>query len=158
MQGFADFSQLERADVGVASPNAGLTAAIDRVESSLPREVTVVREFGDVPAFECRPRALNQLYLNLLQNAVEAVGVRGEITVATRVDDGDAVLTIGDDGPGIPPEFRTRIFDLGFTTKRQQVGRGIGLALARHVVEQHRGSIEVESSKRGTTVNVRLPL
>jgi signal transduction histidine kinase len=102
---------------------------------------------------------LNQVWTNLLDNAVDAVGETGTITITTRRD-GDCVeVEVADDGPGIPAEIRERVFDPFFTTKEVGRGTGLGLDTARRiVVERHRGSLTVDSGPQGTVFRVRLPV
>jgi signal transduction histidine kinase len=102
---------------------------------------------------------LNQVWTNLLSNAIDALEGNGEITVSTRADGDCAEVDIADDGPGIPEELRDRVFDPFFTTKDVGQGTGLGLDMARRiVVERHHGSLSVESSPGRTLFRVRLPL
>jgi signal transduction histidine kinase len=99
------------------------------------------------------------VWTNLLDNAIDAIGDGGTITVATRHDGDCAVVEITDDGPGIPPEIRDRIFDSFFTTKEVGSGTGLGLATARRiVVDGHDGSLTVDSRPGETIFHVRLPI
>jgi len=98
---------------------------------------------------------LKQVFLNMMQNAVEAMNGVGTLTVGTRIGDGTIQVLIRDSGPGIPVEIRERIFDPFFTTKTE--GTGLGLAISRNIVQDHGGAISVESSSRGTTFLLQLP-
>ena len=102
---------------------------------------------------------LNQVWTNLLDNAIDAVGESGTITVSTKRD-GDCILVeIADTGPGIPPEARAHVFDPFFTTKDVGRGTGLGLDTARRIVEdRHGGSLTFDTSERGTTFHVWIPL
>jgi signal transduction histidine kinase len=124
--------------------------------------ITVVRDYAPglprIPAFAAE---LNQVWTNLIDNAVDAMGGTGTLTVRTGLDaDRDQVLVeIGDSGPGIPPEIRNRIFEPFFTTKDVGQGTGLGLDISwRIVVKKHHGDIRVESSPGDTRFQVRLPL
>jgi signal transduction histidine kinase len=102
---------------------------------------------------------LNQVWTNLLDNAIEALGERGTITISTRRDGECLEVNIADDGPGIAPEERTHIFDPFFTTKEVGKGTGLGLDTARRIVaDRHRGTISVDSEPGRTVFHVRLPL
>ena len=102
---------------------------------------------------------LNQVWTNLLDNAIGALGEHGTITIRTRSDGGYAIVELTDDGPGIPEDVRERIFDPFFTTKDVGSGTGLGLATARQiVVERHNGLLSVESVPGNTTFRVKLPL
>ena len=106
-----------------------------------------------------RGSELNQVWTNLLDNAIDALGDSGTITIATRRDGDCAEVEIADDGPGIPPEIRDRVFDSFFTTKDVGHGTGLGLATARRiVVDRHGGTLTVESEPGRTAFLVRLPI
>ena len=122
--------------------------------------IDVVRDYDrTLPKLTIRGSELNQVWTNLLDNAIDALGEGGTITIATRRDGDAAVVEIGDDGPGIPPEIRERIFDSFFTTKDVGYGTGLGLATARRVVvDGHDGALTVDSQPGRTTFQVRLPI
>jgi two-component system NtrC family sensor kinase len=130
--------------------------------------IAVVRDYGDVPPVECIPGQLDQVWLNVLANAIEAVGKCGMIRVSTRVEPAPpttaasgphAVVAVCDDGVGMPAEVRARIFDPFFTTKPEGQGVGLGLSVSHGIVERHGGAIAVDSLQgRGTTFTVYLPL
>ena len=102
---------------------------------------------------------LNQVWTNLLDNAIDAVGEAGTITITTRADGDCAEVDIADDGPGIPPDVMRRVFDPFFTTKDVGKGTGLGLDTARRiVVDRHHGSLTVDSSTTGTVFHVRIPV
>ena len=151
------FAELDRADLQMTSPVEGLRATCDVFERTLPPKVRLVRRLSEVPALKCRVRALNQLYLSLLQNAAEAIGDEGCIEVRAVQDNDEIRITVRDDGCGIADGDLPRLFELGFTTKRPAVGRGLGLAMARHVVKQHNGTLGLEHGAAGTIATVRLP-
>jgi len=122
-------------------------------------EISVVREYDrQLPKLTVRGSELNQVWTNLLDNAIDALGERGEITIATHADGECAVVKISDDGPGIPEDVASRIFDPFFTTKDVGLGTGLGLATARRiVVDRHDGSLTLETRPGRTTFRVRLP-
>ena len=122
--------------------------------------IKVVRDYDrTLPRMTVRGSELNQVWTNLLDNAIGVLGDSGTITIRTSCEKTCAVIEISDDGPGIPEDVRGRIFDPFFTTKDVGSGTGLGLATARQiVVERHDGSIVVESEPGHTTFRVRLPL
>ena len=122
--------------------------------------IEVVREYDrSLPKLTVRGSELNQVWTNLLDNAIDALGDRGTITVTTRRNNARALVDIGDDGPGIPPEHRDRVFDSFFTTKDVGAGTGLGLATARRiVVDRHDGSLTFDSRPGRTTFHVSLPI
>jgi signal transduction histidine kinase len=127
----------------------------------------VETDFGDLPLVVCHLADLNQVFLNLLVNAAQAIGTvmkvtgeKGRIRVRTRAEGNSVLVSISDTGCGIPPEIRARVFDQFFTTKEVGRGTGQGLALARSiVVEKHGGRIAFEPNPpQGTIFTVSLPI
>jgi signal transduction histidine kinase len=123
-------------------------------------EIKVDRAYDKtLPKLTVRGSELNQVWTNLLDNAIDALGQSGTIRVGTRRDGDCAEIAIGDDGPGIPPAVREHLFDPFFTTKDVGHGTGLGLATARRiVVDRHDGSLSVDSRPGATVFTVRLPL
>jgi len=164
MKGFAHPGGAEKT---LADLNRALETTIVVATSEWKNLAEVKTEFGDIPSVPCHLGELNQVFLNLLVNAAHAIGSGGDrarsmglITVRTYVESSMVVVAIADDGGGIPPAIRDRVYDAFFTTKEVGRGTGQGLALARRViVEQHRGQIDFTSEVgKGTTFFVRLPL
>jgi len=134
----------------------------------LADEVTVERDYAELPPVECIPGQLDQVWLNVLANAIDALGGRGTIAVRTRLaphcaalpyPGAHAVVSVRDDGDGMAPEVCARVFEPFFTTKPEGQGMGLGLSVSYGVVERHGGTITVESTAgRGTTFTVYLPL
>jgi signal transduction histidine kinase len=122
--------------------------------------IAVTRHYDrTLPRFTVRGSELNQVWTNLLDNAIDAVGESGTVAIATRLDGNCAVVEITDDGPGIAPEHADHIFDSFFTTKEVGQGTGLGLATARRiVVDRHDGSLTVDSHPGRTVFSVRLPI
>ncbi|MEA2341256.1 MAG: hypothetical protein QOG11_1333 [Solirubrobacteraceae bacterium] len=122
--------------------------------------IEVVRDYDrTLPKLAVHGPELNQVWTNLLDNAIDALGEHGTITLRTRADGACALVEISDDGPGVPPEIAERIFDPFFTTKDVGQGTGLGLDTARRIItDRHDGSIAVESTPGATTFRVRLPL
>jgi signal transduction histidine kinase len=122
-------------------------------------QIVLAREYDRaLPKLTVRGSELNQVWTNLLDNAIDALGEHGTITIATHADGECAVVEISDDGPGIPEDVASQIFDPFFTTKDVGYGTGLGLATARRiVVERHDGSLTLETEPGHTTFRVRLP-
>jgi signal transduction histidine kinase len=121
--------------------------------------IEVKREYDkNLPKLTVRGSELNQVWTNLLDNAIDALGDKGTLTIRTSPEAGGARIDIADDGPGIPAEIRDRVFDSFFTTKEVGQGTGLGLATAhRIVVDRHQGTLTVDSDPGGTTFHVWLP-
>jgi signal transduction histidine kinase len=138
----------------------------EEIESSLTLlnhlvkdRVTVHRKFGDLPSVECIRSQIDQVFLNLLANAAQAIAGPGEITIETRRDGDAAVVTISDTGPGIPADVIGRVFDPFFTTKPVGEGTGLGLSISYEIVKKHGGEVRAEAPAGGGAVfTVRLPL
>jgi signal transduction histidine kinase len=128
----------------------GLAEAGIQVEIALP---------DALPAVEGEPRALNQVFLNLLRNAAEAIaGRRGTIHVTARAEEGSVLVEIRDDGPGLPPEVRERLFEPFVTSREAGGGTGLGLSICRRIVCEHGGEIAIgPGAEGGTVASVRLP-
>jgi signal transduction histidine kinase len=125
----------------------------------IPPGIRLVKEYGQsLPAIPAYASELNQVWTNLIDNAVSAMGQAGVLTVRTEMDTDQVVVVIGDTGPGVPPEIRDRIFEPLFTTKPVGQGAGLGLDAAwRIVVNTHHGDLQVESVPGNTQFRVRLP-
>jgi signal transduction histidine kinase len=131
-------------------------------------QVEVVRDYGETPALVCLAGQLDQVWLNLLANACDAVGARGTITVRTRLASAPAgavhsgphlIVAVVDDGPGIDPALQARVFDPFFSTKPEGAGTGLGLSVSYAIVERHGGAIELRSALgQGSEFRVALPL
>ncbi|MGH7375144.1 MAG: ATP-binding protein [Candidatus Rokuibacteriota bacterium] len=138
----------------------------DEIESSLTLlnhllkdRVSVHRKYGELPDVECIRSQMDQVFLNLLANAAQAIPGPGAITIETRQDGPTVVIGIADTGPGIPPEIMGRLFDPFFTTKPVGEGTGLGLSISYEIVKKHGGEIRAESPADGGAIfTVRIPL
>jgi signal transduction histidine kinase len=154
------YSQLDRALVQQIDVTDGLDSTLVMLGHKLRDSVTVVREYSaDVPRIEAYAGELNQVWTNLIDNAVDAMAGRGTLRVATRVEDDSVVVEIGDTGPGMPPQVASRAFEAFYTTKDVGEGTGLGLDIARRiVVERHGGTITINSRPGDTVLRVRIPV
>ena len=152
------YTQMDRASMQRVDVADGLNSTLVMLGHRL-RGVTVVRDFGtDVPMIEAYAGELNQVWTNLIDNAVDAMGESGTLRVATRVEDGEVVIEIADTGPGMPPDVAARAFEPFYTTKDVGKGTGLGLDIARRIiVERHRGQIMIDSRPGETVLRVKLP-
>jgi signal transduction histidine kinase len=143
-----------------ASVNEILDNALKLAHCEYRRRVQVETDFGEIPEIECEPHQLGQVFLNLLVNAGHAIDGEGTVTVRSAVEGDSIHVSIADNGSGIPPEHRDKIFSTGFTTKAAGVGTGLGLAISRDIiVDRHGGTIDFESEVgKGTTFHIRIPM
>jgi signal transduction histidine kinase len=154
------YSQLDRAPHQTVDVHELLTATLIMVKGKIPPGVRVVKEFDrSLPPIPAYPAELNQVWTNLIDNALAAMGETGTLTLRTSLDGDQIVVEIGDSGHGIPPEIRPRIFEPFFTTKPIGEGTGLGLDISyRIVVNKHHGDIRVESRPGDTRFRVHLPI
>jgi signal transduction histidine kinase len=154
------YSQLDRAPLQAIDVTEGLESTLVMLGHKLRDGVTVVREYGaGLPRIEAYPGELNQVWTNLIDNAVDAMEGRGTLRLATRADGPSVVVEVADTGPGMPPEVAARAFDAFYTTKDVGQGVGLGLDIARRiVVERHGGTIAIDSRPGGTVLRVTLPV
>jgi signal transduction histidine kinase len=152
------YTQMDRASMQRIDVTDGLNSTLVMLGHRL-RDVTVVREYGtDVPMIDAYAGELNQVWTNLIDNAVDAMSGSGTLRIATRVEDSDVVIEIADTGPGMPPEVAARAFEPFYTTKDVGKGTGLGLDIARRIiVERHRGQIMIDSRPGETVLRVKLP-
>jgi signal transduction histidine kinase len=154
-----DFSRLDRSKVTSFNLNDGLNSTL-MLAKHLLKSVTIERDFGEIPAIVCSPSQVNQVFLNLVTNAVQAMdGSQGRLALSTRADGEGVAVEISDNGKGIAPEILSKIFDPFFSTKEIGKGTGLGLSISYKIVQQHGGRISVDSTVgTGTTFKVWLPL
>jgi signal transduction histidine kinase len=143
----------------LADLHAGLDSTINIVWNDLKYKVELIKHYGDIPAIECLPYQLNQVFMNILVNAGHAIEQRGQITIQTHVDGGFVYVEISDTGKGIAPEHLSRVFEPFFTTKPVGKGTGLGLSISYGIVRKHSGEIDVRSELgSGTMFIVKLPV
>jgi signal transduction histidine kinase len=154
------YAYMDRGELNEVDLHEGLETTLAVLGHKLKHtQIDVVRDYDrDLGKLTVHGSELNQVWTNLLDNAIDAVGERGTITIRTAREGRAALVQIGDDGPGIPAEAREHVFDDFFTTKEVGKGTGLGLATARRiVVDRHGGSLGVESEPGRTVFSVRLP-
>jgi signal transduction histidine kinase len=155
------YAYMDRGGVVEADVHEGLETTLKVLGHKLKhKEIEIRREYDrTLPQLTIYGSELNQVWTNLLANAIDAVGERGTITVRTRPDGECILVDIADTGPGIPPDIRSRVFEPFFTTKDVGSGTGLGLDTARRiVVERHGGTMTFDTSEQGTTFHVWLRL
>ena len=159
VQSLRTFGRPDRSEIDRVDLHEALESTLQLVSHQIGDEIRVEKEFGDLPLVECYAHQVNQVFMNLLVNAIHAVPGEGTITLRTRAVDDGVEVEVEDTGVGIREEHRARIFEPGFTTKGTRVGMGLGLLISSQIVERHGGRIEVESTvDEGTTFRVWLPL
>ncbi|MGE5136162.1 MAG: ATP-binding protein [Gemmatimonadota bacterium] len=154
------YSQLDRAPFQVVDVHELLDSTLVMLSGKIGSGVTVVRDYDrSLPPVPAYAGELNQVWTNLIDNAVSAMGGTGTLTVRTALDGERVLVEFGDTGPGVPPEIRDRIFEPFFTTKPVGEGTGLGLDISwRIIVNKHHGDLQVDSVPGNTRFRVRLPL
>jgi signal transduction histidine kinase len=159
VQDLRDFSRIDSTEWNEADLNAGLESTLNVVRNELKYKAEVVKNMGELPPVRCHLGQINQVFMNLLVNAAQAIEERGTITLASGADGPWVWVSVEDTGKGMAPEVLKRIFEPFFTTKPVGKGTGLGLSLAYDIVKNHGGRIEVQSEPgRGTRFQVWLPV
>lgn len=154
-----DFSRVDSVKVRDVSLNECLDSALVIGNHVLKEVATIDKHYADdMPAIQCSPSHLNQVFLNIVTNAAQAMDRGGKITLTTYADTDWVHVEIADSGKGIPEDVKAKIFDPFFTTKPVGEGTGLGLSISYQIIEQHEGKIEVDSEEgKGTTFKISLP-
>lgn len=153
------YAFLDQAPIQNVDVHEGIENTLVILRNKLKNGVTVMREYApNLPHIEAYGSELNQVWTNIIDNAIDAMQGKGVLKIKTYPKDECVVVEITDSGPGIPPEIQSRIFDLFFTTKPPGIGTGMGLHITYNIVQKHHGKIDVESKPGVTTFRVSLPL
>jgi signal transduction histidine kinase/DNA-binding response OmpR family regulator len=151
-----------RQDNSEQMTNALVTEGIDIVltlyHNHLKQGIQVIKNYQNIPAIICYPEELNQVWTNLIHNAIQAMNNKGKLELAAFQDEHQVVVQVTDSGCGIPPEIKARIFEPFFTTKPPGEGSGLGLDIVKKIIDKHQGKIEVKSQPGRTTFSVWLPI
>jgi signal transduction histidine kinase len=150
VQGLRTFSRLDEAEVKTVDLNESLASVVDFAGFLLKEnDIEFTAEYGELPAVTCFPGQLNQAVLNILTNAVLACAPGGKVRLSTTSGDGEVLIGVVDNGPGVPEELAERIFDPFFTTRAVGEGTGLGLSIAYTVIDAHGGRIALEEAPGG---------
>ncbi len=154
-----DFAHPGDQELKYTDLNGNLESTLNIVSNELKYKATVTKDYGDLPEVQCHPQEINQVFMNLLVNAAQAIEKHGEIRIVTRAVDRYVEITISDTGAGIPEENLSKIFDPFFTTKDVGKGTGLGLNIAYNIIQNHKGTMDVKSEAgTGTTFIIRIPV
>lgn len=154
-----NFARLDEEDLKTVDLHQGLDNTLCLTAHLNRERIKVVKDYGAIPELRCYANQLNQVFMNLLVNSMQAIQGKGVITIQTRREGPDIVIKIKDSGCGIQQEHLEKIFDPGFTTKGVGVGTGLGLSISYKIIEEHKGRIEVKSKTgKGTEFILRLPI
>ena len=159
VQDLKDFSRVDHNEWAVADLNAGLDSTLNVVRNEVKYKAEIVKDYGVLPGVRCVAAQINQVFMNLIVNAAQAIQDKGVITLHTRAEGDTVVIRISDDGCGMDDKTLRRIFEPFFTTKPVGKGTGLGLSLAYSIVQKHGGRLEVQSQPgAGTHFTLTLPV
>jgi signal transduction histidine kinase len=155
-----EYTHMDQAHIQSIDVHDGLEGTLTMLAHKLKKgAVTVERDYDrSLPRITAHGSQLNQVWTNLIDNAIDAVDGAGTVRISTRRSGDHVVVEVGDDGPGVPVELQNRVFEAFFTTKDVGKGTGLGLDVVHRIVSNHRGQVRVQSSPGDTRFEVRLPI
>ena len=164
VKGLRNFSRLDEAEIKLANVNTGLDSTIILLQGNINGRIKITKAYGDVPEVECYAGKLNQVFMNILTNGIQAIKAKnlpsgeGSITVQTRHTEKDLIISFTDNGIGMSEEVKNKIFDPFFTTKDVGEGTGLGMSIVYSIIQVHEGSIAVDSTEGvGTQITLTIP-
>jgi PAS domain S-box-containing protein len=137
----------------------GIDSTLILLGNKIKNKITIHKEYGDTPEIECLPDRLNQVFMNILSNAIQAIDENGEIFIKTKSEGSNVIIQIRDSGKGMTDKVQKRVFEPFYTTKGMGKGTGLGLSISYSIVEQHNGKIDISSEpSKGTEFIITLPV
>ncbi|HEX2897362.1 MAG TPA: ATP-binding protein, partial [candidate division Zixibacteria bacterium] len=159
VQSLKSFSQLDEAEFQSVDIHEGIESSLVLLGTQKLKGIKIVKKYGELPAVGCYPGLLNQVFINIINNAAEAIFETGTISIATYAKNDEIVVDISDTGIGMSKERLKSLFDFGFTAGPSRIKMGTGLLTSYNIMQKHHGRIEVESEVgKGTTFSVILPV
>lgn len=153
------FSRPDKSETVYFDVNEGLDATISLIKPTVKDRIQFEKDFGDINKIQCSPGQMQQVFLNIIDNAKDAIKEKGVIHVSTREENGVLIIVTEDNGIGISEEDQQNIFEPFFTTKEKGHGTGLGLAISKRILSEHNGTLSVKSEPgKGSTFTIRLPL
>jgi two-component system NtrC family sensor kinase len=159
IKGLRTFSRLDEDVLKIARIHEGLDSTLILLRNKYKDRIEIQKNYGNIPDIECYPGQLNQVFMNILSNAIDAIEIKGTIIITTSKANGKIQISIKDNGKGIPEKIRTKIFEPFFTTKEVGHGTGLGLSISHGIIEKHKGTIKVISEVgKGSEFIITLPV
>lgn len=143
--GLRTFSRLDEDILKMADIHDGLDSTLVLLHNKFKKRIDIVKQYDKLPLIECHPGQLNQVFMNILSNAIDAIDDKGTITITTSKSNGSVKISIRDTGKGISEKLKNKIFEPFYTTKDVGKGTGLGLSISHGIIEKHRGKIEFTS-------------
>ncbi|HKR05610.1 MAG TPA: ATP-binding protein, partial [Bacteroidia bacterium] len=155
-----NFSRLDEEEMKKANINEGIISTLVLLHNKIKHQkIEVIKSLGEIPEIECYPGQLNQVFMNIISNAIDAISENGKIIITTLKEKDRIKISIRDTGKGMGDEVKQKIFDPFFTTKDVGKGTGLGLSISYGIIEKHKGRIEVESEKgKGSEFVILMPV
>jgi len=154
-----NFSRLDQGEVKSVFLEEGIDSTLQLLHHEYKHHITIEKDYQLNKPVECYAGELNQVFMNILANAMQAITEKGIIKISTQLDNNNAVIAISDSGMGIPDELKTRIFEPFFTTKEIGKGTGLGLSISYGIIQKHQGILSVSSTpNQGTTFTICIPI
>jgi signal transduction histidine kinase len=154
-----NFSRLDESDKKLSDINEGIESTLLMLRNQLKNRIEVIKEFGSIPQILCYPGKLNQVFMNILNNASQSIEGEGEIIISTTYGNKNVFISIKDSGKGMSKKIMDHIFEPFYTTKDVGKGTGLGLSISYGIVQEHNGKIEVKSElNKGTEFIITLPV
>ena len=159
VKGLRNFTRLDEHDMKKAGIAEGIDNTLVILNNKLKDRIEVIKNYEDLPDILCFPGQLNQVFMNILSNAADAIEAKGTIRINLKKIDNQAVISISDSGSGMPDDVKSHIFEPFYTTKEVGNGTGLGLSISYGIIEKHKGTIEVKSEHgKGTEFIITLPM
>lgn len=152
VKGLRNFSRLDEDVIKKGNINQGLESTLFLLQNKLnEKNIEIITSLSELPEIDCYPGQLNQVFMNLLTNAIDAIGTNGKIFISTALAGNQVKISIRDTGEGMSDEVKKKLFDPFFTTKDVGKGTGLGLSISYGIIDKHKGKIEVKSEEGGGT-------
>jgi signal transduction histidine kinase len=159
VKGLRTFSRMDEDTLKMASIHEGLDSTLILLYNKYKNRIEIVKNYCDLPLIECYPGQLNQVFMNILSNAIDSIDNRGIITISTSIKNGLILISIKDTGRGIPENLKEKIFEPFYTTKEVGKGTGLGLSISHGIIEKHLGTISFQSDVgKGSEFVISLPM
>lgn len=159
VMGLKNFSRLDEDVFKQANIHEGINSTLVLLKNKFKNRISIHKDYGELPTIECLPGKINQVFMNILNNAIQAIEDSGEIYIRTFAENDKVKISIRDTGVGMTEGVKKHIFEPFFTTKDVGAGTGLGLSISFGIIEKHNGKIDVKSEpEKGTEFTITLPV